>query len=250
MLRDLTKSDWLKILQLPEDKIPNSLIIRGTRNLTAKYESHKKYFSNVIELKFPNGIFENIFIGELNGNSVGFATVYGAPMASEIVHLFGVLGTSLVIQIGCCGGLINELKPGDIFIATEAFRGEGASQYYISDKQIIKATPIVVPEIAEIRTGRIYTTSALLAEGQEDIEKWAMLGCTAVDMETSATFAAAEYFNMERTSILFVFDNPSTQDHLFIENSDKTDGYSQGHDKILEMALHVADDHNEKKKMS
>ena len=191
MLRDLTKSDWLKILQLPEEKIPHTLIIRGTRNLTAKYESHKKYFSNVIDLKFPNGIFENMFIGDLNGNSVGFATVYGAPMASEVVHLFGVLGTSLVVQIGCCGGLVNDLKPGDIFIATEAFRGEGASQYYIPNKQIIKATTQVVPVIDEIRTGRIYTTSALLAEGKEEIEKWAMLGCTAVDMETSATFATA-----------------------------------------------------------
>lgn len=249
MLRDLTKTDWLRILQLPEEKIPNSLIIRGTRNLKEKYESHKKYFSNIIDLQFPNGIFENIFIGELNGNTVGFASVYGAPMASEVVHLFGVLGTSLVIQIGCCGGLVNDLKPGDIFIATEAFRGEGASQYYIPEKQIIKATPQVVPKVDEIRTGRIYTTSALLAEGKEEIEKWALLGCTAVDMETSATFATAEYFNMERTSILFVFDNPSSQDHLFIENNYKSNGYLRGHDKILEIALHVADDHNKKKRV-
>lgn len=244
MLKDLIKDDWLKILSISEDQIPHTLILRGTRNLTEKYENHKKYFKNVRDLTFPNGIFENIFIGELNGNLIAFATVYGAPMASEVVHLFGVLGTSMVIHTGCCGGLDSELKTGDIFIATEALIGEGASQYYLPNNKIIKATTLSVPGIFKISTGRIYTTSALLAESKEDIEKWSMLGCATVDMETSAVFTTAEYFNMDRTSILFVFDNPSNLDHLFIENGNKTEQYSNGHDKVLELTLFIAKNHN------
>ena len=81
MLNDLTKKDWLKILPVLEDEITSTVILRGTRNLREKYENHKKYFTNVRDVVVPNGRFENIFIGELNGNVTAFATVYGAPRA-------------------------------------------------------------------------------------------------------------------------------------------------------------------------
>lgn len=246
MLKDLTKHDWLEMLSLTEDEVPHTLILRGTRNLNEKFEKHKKYFKNVRELVFPNGIFENIFIGDLNGDPVAFATVYGAPMASEVVHLFGVLGTSLVIHTGCCGGLHVSLRTGDIFIANEAYIGEGASQYYNRNKQIIQSYVDQTLNFDGIKTGRIFTTSALLAEGKEDIQAWADLGCMTVDMETSAVFATAEFFNMERTSILFVFDNPSNEDHLFVENGDKTQLYTQGQNRILEITWSMTERHNKK----
>jgi hypothetical protein len=44
----------------------------------------------------------NVLVGLLRGRTVGFACVYGAPMASEIVHIVGVLGTRAVIQTGNC----------------------------------------------------------------------------------------------------------------------------------------------------
>ena len=247
MLKGLTKQDWLKMLSLTEEDIPHTLVLRGTRNLTEKFENHKKYFTNVRDVVFPNGIFENIFIGELNGHQVAFATVYGAPMASEIVHLFGVLGTSLVIHTGCCGGLDKNLRTGDIFIATEAYIGEGASQHYQANKKLVSGSFEDTFGFENIKTGRIYTTSALLAESKEDIEAWGKLGCLTVDMETSAVFTTAEYFNMERTSILFVFDNPSNEDHLFVENGDKTRLYTNGQNRILEITWHLTEKHNKSK---
>lgn len=244
MLKELTKTDWLKILNISEHEIPTTLILRGTRNLTNKYEDHKLFFNNVRELVFPNGIFENIFIGELNGNITAFATVYGASMASEVVHLFGVLGTSLVIHTGCCGGLDSNLKTGDIFIAEEAYVGEGASQYYNIDDLIIKPSINNLLKFNGIKVGRIFTTSALLAEGKEDIEKWFNLGCLTVDMETSAVFSTANYFRMESTSVLFVFDNPSNKDHLFVEDKNKTALYNNGQKEILEIAREISANHN------
>ena len=250
MLNNLKKEDWLKLLPALEDKIPSTLILRGTRNLREKFDNHKKYFTNVRELVFPNGIFENVFIGELNGNLTAFATVYGAPMASEIVHLFGVLGTSLVIHTGCCGGLEKKLKTGDIFIANEAYIGEGASQHYKLNKTIVESSIKDMMSFDDVKKGRIYTTSALLAESKEDIEKWSDLGCMTVDMETSAVFITAEYFNMESTSVLFVYDNPLNKDHLFIENQTKTELYRTGQDKVLEITWAIVKNHNMKLKNS
>ena len=93
MLRELTKSDWQAILKLPDEQIPEALLLRGTRNLKCQYELHGRYFDDVIGIGLPNGIIEDVFIGRLAGHPVAYASVYGAPMTSEIVHIFGVLGT-------------------------------------------------------------------------------------------------------------------------------------------------------------
>jgi hypothetical protein len=95
MLKELTKSDWLCILNLPVSRVPDVVILRGTRNFRCQYKAILPYFENILELGTPNGILEDVLIGEVRGQSVGFACVYGSPMASEVVHLFGILGTLL-----------------------------------------------------------------------------------------------------------------------------------------------------------
>jgi len=211
-------------LGLPGRRIPKTLILRGTRNLKSQYEVYRAHFSNVLEIGSPNGILEDVLVGDLGGFSVAYASVYGAPMASEVVHVFGVLGTSLVVQTGCCGALADEIGPGDLFIATEAYCGEGSSQYYKKDGKMVKASFNAAESRAiegikdvPVHFGRIYTTSALFAEGKKEVEDWFKKGFSAVDMETSATFAVAEHFGMDRASILFAFDNPRRKEHMLLE---------------------------------
>src|SRR6266478_7275765 len=125
MLKELTKADWLNILNLPESRIPNVLIVRGTRNFRSKYRAMLPYFNNVLDVGTPNGIIEDVLIGDVRGLPVGFACVYGASMASEVVHIFGVLGCRAVIQIGNCGALAEGFAAGNLFVAERAFCGEG-----------------------------------------------------------------------------------------------------------------------------
>jgi Phosphorylase superfamily len=140
MLKELTKKDWLALLGLPESRIPRFLILRGTRNLKTNYVKHRDYFTDVFEVGSPNGIFEDVLIGSYENKLVGYASVYGDAMASEITHSFGVLGTSIVIQTGCCGALSERILPGDIVCATKAHCGEGAAQYYQREAQDIEAS--------------------------------------------------------------------------------------------------------------
>ena len=135
MLKELGKADWLRMLNIPVAHIPTVLILRGTRNLQAQCETARGFFANVREVGAPNGLIEYVLIGELMGRLVGFACVYDAPMASEIVHIFGVLGTRAVIQTGNCGALADGLVAGDLFVPAAAFCGEGAAQYDKSDGQ-------------------------------------------------------------------------------------------------------------------
>jgi len=247
LLRGLTKKDWLELLQLPENRVPSVLVLRGTRNLRTQYEAHRPHFQDVIEVGSPNGIFEDVFVGDLEGNAVGYASVYGAPMASEIVHLFGVLGTSMVVQTGVCGALAEDIEIGDLFIPTEAYRGEGASQYYEPRGETVAASVDIhqLPGVeaiddVSVHSGRIYTTSALLAEGEKEIERWYDQGFSAVDMETSATFAVADHFGMDRVAILYVFDNPRRRESIVMTDSHKDGRRALGNRHVIDLALRIA----------
>ncbi len=240
MLKELTRTDWLHLLQIPEDMVPHVLILRGTRNLKTSYAKYKSYFTDILEIDSPNSVFEDVFIGTYNESIAAYASVYGDAMASEVTHVFGVLGTSLVLQTGCCGALQDNIFPGDLVCATSAHCGEGASQYYVTEKEV-KASPALMnrlhSELPPLHKGTIWTTSALLAESRADIEKWGSEGYLAVDMETASTFAVAKYFKMQRLSILFVFDNPCLGDHLLLTDAQKQERRARGEQTVIDCAF-------------
>ena len=252
MLKDLGKSDWLSLLGLAAEQVPTVLVVRGTRNLGAQYAAGRAHFSNVRDLGAPNGLIESVLIGELAGRSVGFACVYGAPMASEVAHIFAVLGTRAIIQTGNCGALADDMAAGDLVVPTLAYCGEGAAQYYTPEAQEIAASPELrsarsVASLAGVRVhhGPIYTTAALLAEGEKEIDAWHQRGFIAVDMETATSFAVAASFGMARVSLLYVFDNPRQKDHLLLTDPAKDEcrarGDSIARDAAFALALELSE---------
>ena len=227
--------------------IPKMLILRGTRNLKRQYENYRGYFTDVIDIGSPNNLLEDVFVGKLEKVSVAYASVYGAPMAAEVVHVFGVLGTPLVLQTGCCGALAAGIRPGDLFVATEAYCGEGASSYYKTEGNIVKASfnaneLSLIQDIHDVtvHSGRIYTTSALFMEGKEEVENWFNKGCAAVDMETSATFAVAKYFRMDRGAILYVFDNPRYEADIIMNDDEKDKRRDLADKRMMELTFEIA----------
>lgn len=250
MLRELTTNDWQAILGLSAEQLPQALVLRGTRNLKYHYQAYAEWFDNVVEVGSPNGAFEDIFIGHYGGLRIAYASVYGAAMASEITHLFGVLGARLVIQTGCCGALADGFEAGDLFLATEAYCGEGAARYYLPDATAVsssvpagKVRPLASHLDVAMHEGKIYTTAALLAEGNREIEAWYDAGFTAVDMETATTFAVAEHFGMDRASILFGFDNPRHKSHILLTDAEKDVRRSHSNQAMIELALAVIRDY-------
>jgi purine-nucleoside phosphorylase len=249
LLKDLTKADWLTILGLPAARVPPVLILRGTRNFRRRYEAMLPHFENVIEVGTPNGIVEDVLIGERHGRPVGFACVYGPSMASELVHLFGTLGTRAVIQIGNCGALADGLVAGDLFVAERAWCGDGASRYYkpgaewvTASGRLLRSEALARLGPADRHTGAIYTTAALFAEGADDVERWAGEGFAAVDMETAATYAVAEYFGMERLAVLYAFDNPRRREHLLLSDAEKDVRRAAADARMIHLALDLAEE--------
>lgn len=250
MLRELTKTDWLAILDLSSEQLPHAVILRGTRNLKHHYRAYAEWFSEVAEVGSPNGAFEDVFIGQRGGLRVAYASVYGAAMASEITHMFGVLGARLVVQTGCCGALADGFEAGDLFLATEAHCGEGAAHYYLPDVSTVRTSlpidhlrSLLNGSTLAVHQGKIYTTAALLAEGNRELEAWHAAGFAAVDMETATTFAVAEHFGMDRASILFGFDNPRHKSHILLTDAEKDSRRERANQAMIELTLATIHDY-------
>ena len=118
-----TKREWLELLGIKEYDIPELLILEGTCWDNTAYQTRLAYLDEVKEVKFPN-----MFLGKFGGRKVMFSCAYGAPRAVEPIHIFGTLGTPIVVQIGSCGSLQQKVKTGDIVVPNQATIGEGASQ--------------------------------------------------------------------------------------------------------------------------
>jgi purine-nucleoside phosphorylase len=249
MLADLGREDWLNILGIGANEVPAALIMRGTRNLKARLAQHRELLADVRELGSPNGIFEDILLGSHNGTRIALACIYGAPMASEVAHVFCVIGVSRIILSGCCGALVPDIIAGDIVVPSAAFPGDGASSYYGADgATVVPADPTLHGAALRalerggraVHTGSIYTTCALCAESADDVAAWAAQGHIAVDMETATTYATASHFGVPAVAILFVFDCLAAGESIVLADADKSRRRSQGEAIMMAIALELA----------
>ncbi|WP_371019003.1 hypothetical protein [Pseudalkalibacillus sp. JSM 102089] len=138
---DFTKDDWIKALNIKEDAIPKSFILHGQWDHEWNLSTWKDILKQ--EQWIPSW---NAIVGEYNVNKVGFANVFGGPIAAAIAHRFAVLGTETFIQTGYFGGLSHEVQYGDILIVTAAEMEDGVSQWYVPNKKPVLANQQLVEE--------------------------------------------------------------------------------------------------------
>lgn len=96
----ISAAEWLTALKLPATDIPDVVIVEGSWWRAERTAWRLSYLEEVRELAFPD-----IFFGRWQGRKVVYCCAYGAPRTVEIIHLFGLLGAHLAVQIGTCGGL-------------------------------------------------------------------------------------------------------------------------------------------------
>ncbi|AEN90483.1 Purine or other phosphorylase family 1 [Priestia megaterium WSH-002] len=92
---DFEKEDWLNVLKLSEKELPNAFIIHGEWGFQDNISLWKEILSTNVHMPKWNTV-----IGKFKNRNIGFANVYGSPMASNIVHQFAGSGTDLFIQTG------------------------------------------------------------------------------------------------------------------------------------------------------
>lgn len=241
---DITESEWLSGLGLERDETPDCVIVEGSWWRADRQKWRLEHLTDVRELDFPD-----IFLGRHDDRTIAFCMAYGAPRAVEVITMFASIGTRLAIQIGTCGGLQPELRPGDIIIPDLVRCEDGVSHLYGADPARTFATPSLIEGAQRllesrgrtVRVGEHVTFSSLFAESIPMMEAWHDDGLLSVDMETATTLSVAEQSGCQAVSLLVVWDE-LTRGRRFLDpmSAQAEAELDQSNSDVFEVALEIA----------
>jgi uridine phosphorylase len=163
---------------------------------------------DVAELPFPD-----IFTGRHGAAKVAYCCAYGAARAVEPAHIFAQMGTGLIVQIGTCGAINPGLRAGMVMVPQTVAARDGISQLYGApdvltlDTHWVERARQVAADMGLTHAGGGHLTwPSLFAQSDAMCAEWAAEGLVSVDMEASATAAAAAYFGVPAIALLSVWD--------------------------------------------
>lgn len=137
-----------------------------------------------------------------------------APDSAITTELLCAAGAEVLIRVGSCGSLQDDIKIGDLVIASGAIRGEGTTPYYVPESFSTIADPEVVTALQKAseglkvacHVGWVYTTDALFQETPELIQQLNAQRVAAIDMVSSAFLTVARVRSKRAGAILAVSD--------------------------------------------
>ncbi|MFB6130587.1 MAG: nucleoside phosphorylase [Salinigranum sp.] len=163
----------------------------------------------------------------------------GAPTTALVMEVLRAEGTEAFLSVGWAGCLQPDVPQSAFVVCEEAIRDEGVSHHYLPDAERVAASGsllealerAVVAAGGDARVGPTWTTDALFRETIPEVEHYADLGVLTVDMEAAATFAVAEYRDVDAGALFLVSDYLTTDDWT------PAFGESLGVDDALPVAL-------------
>jgi uridine phosphorylase len=210
----LTGKDLAGMVQLRPQDIGKYVIMPGTPDrltaLVKKIANPMKNFS-FMEHTMYTGEYNGTRITAMNGGMFSANTA----ITTEIVCS---IQAESIIRLGSCGALREDIKVGDLILATASMRGDGVTPYYVDNGFITEPDPQLIGAIekaakklgATVHTGKVWSTDALLRETKELVEEKAAAGAIAVDMVSSALLTIAQLNKVKAASLLAVSDNVMT----------------------------------------
>jgi len=153
--------------------------------------------------------------GSWNGQGITVAgPVLGAPYAVMVLERLIALGAKVVLALGWCGSLQENIKVGSIVIPTAAVSGDGTSPHYWPGP----GQPVPHPGLCRLvqtqvqatdiprHCGPIWTTDAFYRETGEQVRHYQAQGIFGVDLELAALFAVGQYRQVAVAGLLVVSD--------------------------------------------
>ena len=243
-IMEVDRDEWRDGLGLAADEIPDCLILEGSWWREQRQSLRLSHLQNVRELGYPD-----IYWGLWKDRRIGFCMAYGAARAVEVSHIFSVLGTRLVVQIGTCGGLQGFLQPGDIVLPETASCEDGVANHLLEVEtaaatpgQVARAGDLLRRRRRTVHVGPHVTFSSLFIETEEMYEAWHGAGYLSVDMETASTLAAAARYGIPCVSLLVVWDD-LTRGRRFTDPLEpaELEALNQSNHDVFEAALGLAE---------
>ena len=145
--------------------------------------------------------------------------VTGSPYSAMLVETLRAWGARRFIFYGWCGSIQASLAAGDIVVARSAIVDEGTSLHYQQPTGAhVSADADLADQLCHAlgeyglayQDGPVWTTDAIFRETPGKIQHFGNQGALAVEMEVSALFSVALFYNMRAAAILVVSDELAT----------------------------------------
>ena len=157
------------------------------------------------------------FTGTFRGKPVSImGSGMGMPSISIYAHeLFDYYGVKQIVRVGTCGGLLADMRVGDLVLANTASTDSAMSQEFFSDGDAtVSADSDLLRRVNEraiqnnlhIRTGNVFATDWFYHPDEAFIDKIQAMGALALDMESAALYGLAKKHGRRALTILSVSD--------------------------------------------
>jgi len=239
---------WRSVLGLTEDESPVAVIVEGTWWREERTGRRLSRLDRVRELGVPD-----VFIGSWASRPLIYACPYGAPRTAEVIHIAAQVGITLAVQIGSCGVIGADVRPGDVIVPTRALGLDGVTPHYAASESVVSGSVAsselwsrrAVEELERqgIRThhGPSVTWPTLFNQPVARVLEWQREGYLGVDMETATTLAVAAHFGVAGISMLVAWDEVlSGRSFLDPLPDAEAAAFAASEDVIFDVALSLA----------
>jgi len=212
MQRDvhLRPEDLLKSLQFKEGDFGKIALVSGQAQRAKMcldfLEKPVKNFT-FLGYTFWSGFYKGTKVTVGNGG-------FYAPDSAFVTELLCAGGVDVLVRLGSCGALREDISVGDFVVVDKVLRGDGATRYYVDDeflpsvdKEVTKHLVDIFSSVGNVHTGGVWTTDALFRETKEFVNSYIQKGAVAVDMVTSAFVTVANLYKRKAACVLVVSDN-------------------------------------------
>ncbi len=239
----MTGKDLMQMVQLRPQDVGKYAIVPGPKEraeaVIKKLKNPVKNFS-FMEYTMYTGQFEGIDITTINGGRFAADTA----ITTEILCNAQV---KAMIRIGSCGSLREDIKVGDLVVATTALKGEGVTQYYVPQDFVPASDAALTQDLWEaareavksplalgrrVHTGCCWTTDVILKETRENVAKAVSQGAIAVDMVSAAFLTICQGYQIPSAVIMAVSDNVITGEMGFLNP-----GYYMAEASMIDIAF-------------
>jgi uridine phosphorylase len=163
-----------------------------------------------------------------------------APDTAITTEILCAGGAEMLVRIGSCGSLQENVGVGDLVVVTGARRGEGTTSYYVAKDFSTLADPGVASALEQAakdagvryHLGSVFTTDALFQETPELIHDLERQGFAAIDMVTSAFLTIAQVRGKKAGAILAVSD-----ECLHAKMGFRDPAFLKAEEKMVDVAL-------------
>lgn len=167
------------------------------------------------------------YLGSINGEKVLIiSTGMGGPSTAICIEELKNIGIEYLIRVGTCGGMQQDVLPGDIIIPTGAIRQEGTSKEYVPiefpavpDYDLVDALRSSVEKLEyNYHLGVVHCKDSFYGQHQPERmpvgyelknkwDAWIKAGALASEMETATLFTVGSTLRMKTAAVLLVIWN-------------------------------------------